>query len=63
VTCKYCPETGNHYMGGDMWVCFKHFLACFGFVSKESLGVVSEIYKQVEKAPVGKTPKLSIKRR
>ncbi len=33
MTCRFCKETGNHYIGGGQWVCFRHFLACFGLAA------------------------------
>lgn len=28
--CKWCPADAKHYLGGGMWVCFRHWLAAFG---------------------------------
>lgn len=27
--CKFCEREGRHYIGGEMWVCFTHFLKLF----------------------------------
>jgi hypothetical protein len=24
--CRFCPETGRHYVGGGQWLCFRHWL-------------------------------------
>jgi len=29
MTCRYCKDEGPHYLGGGLWVCFRHFLATF----------------------------------
>lgn len=29
VKCRHCDEKGNHYVGGGVWLCFRHFLALF----------------------------------
>jgi hypothetical protein len=26
VKCRWCANPGNHYLGGNLWVCFTHYL-------------------------------------
>lgn len=26
MKCHFCASSGNHYVGGGMWVCFEHWL-------------------------------------
>ncbi len=32
-TCRYCMNEGRHYLGGDQWLCFAHFLRLFAVVA------------------------------
>lgn len=29
MKCHFCSDPGNHYVGGGVWLCFKHFLRLF----------------------------------